>query len=501
MWITLWMLIFFIAPLCSGDTGQSISKKTTKRKSLVFSNETKVCLGCHTGKTPGLVLQWENSDHYESEIGCFECHKANPGEKDAFSHEGYLISVIVSPNDCANCHREEVREFFESAHSAAAGLVLGPVGQLVGDDVFGNAELKTPAFPKGASAASVNGCWRCHGCKVAVDKNGKPDPATWPNMGVGRINPDGSKGSCSACHAGHTFSVAQARRPESCKECHSGGASLYEYQMYMQSKHGILYAVDKKGMNLDAVEWIPGKTYYAAPTCSTCHMYQKPDKINGNRHVTHNIDQNFAFDKKTNKLVFILSKNMENVCKRCHSKGLYKNLARQAEAEAKLVVNKWGTPVKNLYCLAIALLNEMSPEAERLLKNKKWDKPMRKFLRMVADQKYYTCNNPVDYSYISLGQYVRVARLAAFHISPQFVEDYNKALAADFFSTYIPRLRELVAIGQKFPPGSKSIVLANRLEMAIHKLHKKATYGKGWLNVPLTDCPQKDNKTAKKNTK
>ena len=27
------------------------------------------------------------------------------------------------------------------------------------------------------------------------------DPKTWPNTGIGRINPDGSEGSCSACHS------------------------------------------------------------------------------------------------------------------------------------------------------------------------------------------------------------------------------------------------------------------------------------------------------------
>ena len=27
------------------------------------------------------------------------------------------------------------------------------------------------------------------------------DPATWPNTGIGRINPDGSEGSCTACHS------------------------------------------------------------------------------------------------------------------------------------------------------------------------------------------------------------------------------------------------------------------------------------------------------------
>jgi len=43
---------------------------------------------------------------------------------------------------------------------------------------------------------------------VKVRGDGTLDPATWPNSGIGRINPDGSKGSCSSCHAG-----TASRRP------------------------------------------------------------------------------------------------------------------------------------------------------------------------------------------------------------------------------------------------------------------------------------------------
>ena len=62
------------------------------------------------------------------------------------------------------------------------------------------------------SPVAVSGCLQCHGSEVKVLENGKLDPATWPNTGMGRLNPDGSKGSCSACHVRHNFSLAQARR-------------------------------------------------------------------------------------------------------------------------------------------------------------------------------------------------------------------------------------------------------------------------------------------------
>ena len=63
------------------------------------------------------------------------------------------------------------------------------------------------------------------------------DPATWPNTGIGRINPDGSEGACTACHARHQFSAEQARHPENCGRCHMG-PDHPQKEIYEESKHG-----------------------------------------------------------------------------------------------------------------------------------------------------------------------------------------------------------------------------------------------------------------------
>src|SRR3974390_2893358 len=73
----------------------------------------------------------------------------------------------------------------------------------------------------GAPAVAV-GCFQCHGSTVKVLPGGEFDPSTWPNTGIGRINPDGSGGSCSPCHTRHLFSKAQAREPAACGKCHLG---------------------------------------------------------------------------------------------------------------------------------------------------------------------------------------------------------------------------------------------------------------------------------------
>jgi hypothetical protein len=113
-------------------------------------------------------------------------------------------------------------------------------------------------------------------------ENNRPDPITWPNTGIGRINPDGTEGSCTACHGRHEFSAAQARTPDTCGKCHMG-PDHPQIEIYNESKHGIAYHANVDKMNLKNEKWVVGEDYSAAPTCATCHM----SGLNG-RKTTHN---------------------------------------------------------------------------------------------------------------------------------------------------------------------------------------------------------------------
>ncbi len=190
-----------------------------------MSETTKACLECHSEDNQALYQQWGESKHYGANVGCYECHMAEKGEVDVLRdgiHDDFVIATLVTPKDCARCHEQEVDEFTNS-HHARAGMIMGSLDNLLAEVVEGNTGFVTPAFPNGVSAAAVNGCWQCHGSEIRVDpKTGKLDPATWPNSGIGRINPDGSTGSCAACHSRHSFSVAQARQPDNCGKCHMG---------------------------------------------------------------------------------------------------------------------------------------------------------------------------------------------------------------------------------------------------------------------------------------
>ena len=215
------------------------------------------CASCHTKASAGLVGQWEKSAHAEAGVNCMDCHKAETADADAFDHEGFVIATIVSPADCGRCHETEYRQHKGSVHAEAAALAVS------------RDELLVKSL--GGPAVKAVGCDQCHGSVVRVRGDGTLDPRTWPNTGIGRVNPDGSKGSCSSCHGRHEFSRAQAREPEACVRCHSGPDSP-DKAVYEVSKHGMLFRARRDEMNLDSDDWVAGKDYDAAPTCATCHM-------------------------------------------------------------------------------------------------------------------------------------------------------------------------------------------------------------------------------------
>jgi hypothetical protein len=131
-----------------------------------------------------------------------------------------------------------------------------------------------------SEATRAEACYYCHGTELKVSGSevratdaGElefPLIAGWPNQGVGRINLDGSRGSCAACHTRHQFSMAMARKPDTCGECHVG-PDVPAFKVYKTSKHGNIYQSLHQDWNFDAVPWKIGADF-RAPTCATCHV-------------------------------------------------------------------------------------------------------------------------------------------------------------------------------------------------------------------------------------
>jgi hypothetical protein len=107
-------------------------------------------------------------------------------------------------------------------------------------------------------------------------------------VGVGRLNPDGSLGSCTSCHTRHRFDIAEARKPEACDQCHLG-PDHPQIEIYNESKHGTLYHAYNDEWNFDSAPgtWTAG-TDYRAPTCAACHM-SGTNKVSTTHDVTERL--------------------------------------------------------------------------------------------------------------------------------------------------------------------------------------------------------------------
>jgi hypothetical protein len=411
-----------------------------------LSAESGECVACHKQTSVNIYQQWGASKHFRANVSCYECHGAKEGEIDAVNHNGRLISVIVSPKDCSRCHEREVDEF-KGSHHSKAGRIMGSLDNILAEVVEGNRGLKTEGFPDGISAAAVNGCWQCHGSVVKVLEGGRLDPATWPNTGMGRVNPDGSEGSCTACHLRHEFSVAQARQPENCGKCHMG-PDHPQIEIYKESKHGIAYYANKDRMNLSSPKWVVGEDYSAAPTCATCHMSATKDMP-----VTHNVGLRIKWNNRPPRIKQAhetderwglesakvkgeeRKKNMVKVCIACHAMGFVNSFYVQYEAQLELYNEKWAKPGLKLYTLATEVL------------------------KAVKRDEYAKFAQKIDYTWFELWHHEgRRVRHGASMQAPDYTQWHgNYELARNFYGEYVPELREVIEEGKDGDARAKKL--------------------------------------------
>ncbi|MBI1310758.1 hydroxylamine oxidoreductase [bacterium] len=370
------------------------------------------CVECHGKQSPGIIDHWKGSTHARKGVGCVECHKAEKNDVDAFTHHGALIATVVTPKDCGRCHKKETEEFMHS-HHAKAGNILASLDNFLAETVEGsrvpfNPHSPTPGRPEitevNGMASSFVGCQQCHGSKVALvgrdgngitvdqlkpgpdgvptnlaildqivkDESGKPKyhPSSWPNTGIGRLNLDGSLGSCSACHSRHDFSPRRARQPENCGKCHLG-PDHPQKEIFEESKHGVAYRDLKEHMNLDAEKWVLGEDYSQAPTCATCHM--SANSKGG--EVTHDPGKRISWSnrpavskvldtdadgkivgetdpaKRRSLIAFSAEEkrtNMKQVCHHCHTPDYVSSFYKQYDDFVVLYNEKFGKPGESI---------------------------------------------------------------------------------------------------------------------------------------------------------
>jgi hydroxylamine dehydrogenase len=445
------LLPLLVLLLADGMAGASVTRAPNE-----MSPESRKCVRCHEKKTPGIVQQWGSSKHFRANVGCYECHAADRKDVDSFKHRGEMISVIVSPRDCGTCHEKQVREMTES-HHAKAGRILGSLDNLLAEVVEGNNGLVTPGFPKGNSAAAANGCWQCHGSQVKVIGDGELDPATWPNTGIGRINPDGSEGACSACHSRHAFSVAQARRPDNCGKCHLG-PDHPQAEIYEESKHGVAYQAHKDEMNLDSAKWVVGVDYTQAPTCATCHM-----SATKKQDVTHDVGLRISWNNRppvsirpeqSDAKMGLASAsvnwetrrdNMKDVCVSCHSAGYVDAFYIQYDGLIELYNEKFAKPGQ-----------ELMKAAKPLLKPANF-------------------SNKIDWIWFELWHHEgRRARHGASMQGPDYTHWHGTYdVAKNFYGEFVPELANLVAEGMKNGKQKEAQALQAKIDEVLNSDNHK----------------------------
>lgn len=391
-----------------------------------LSAESQKCVECHQESTPVLDQQWGESRHHRGNVGCYECHGVNTDATNALDHNGFKIHVIVTPKDCSRCHERPYAEM-ENSHHAKAGEILGSLDNVLANVVEGNKKFY------GKSALAVNGCLQCHGSEVRL-KDGEPTVDTWPNDGIGRLNVDGSRGSCSSCHMRHTFSVAQARQPETCGRCHLG-PDHPQKEIYETSRHGILYAANKDKMNMDSSKWVVGVDYWAAPTCATCHMSATKELPS-----THDVGARISWNNRpsisvrpevTDAKLGLTDKPdwkqrraaMKDVCQACHNEKYVSNFYEQYDGLIQLYNEKFGEPGEKLY----GLLKDGG---------------------LITAQPF---DEKIDWTWFLIWHHQgRQARHGASMMQPDYTHWHGLFEVAEvFYSEYIPEARELVAAGLK----------------------------------------------------
>lgn len=361
------------------------------------------CESCHQEKNPGLYQQWKNSAHGVNDIGCIDCHQADPADADAFEHHGATIATLVTPKDCGACHERQSQETTDSYHAHAGEIIESSDAYL--------------AHAAGGYPIVITGCESCHGAKIKIDAKApnRLSPETWPNSGIGRINPDGSKGACNACHSRHAFSKYQARQPENCGKCHLG-PDHPQKEIYEESKHGIAYRGYKDRLNLSKDEWIVGRDYYDAPTCATCHM-----SATASQPVTHDVGDRISWTLRPPISIYKgdagkKRKAMQNVCINCHQQAFVDGHYYQYDALVKLYNQKFAQPATDIMKMV---------KYNQLLKNKA------------------SFSNNIEWEYWELWHHEgRRARMGAAMMAPDYAWWHGiYDVAYNFYFKFIPEAR------------------------------------------------------------
>ncbi len=156
-------------------------------------SSAQVCVDCHKKVTPRAVSDWQLSKHGKNGIDCSACH----GDKHT-SAQDVGNAQIPTPDTCAKCHEERVKQYKAGKHAAAWAAMEA---------------MPTIHWQPMALIEGMKGCGGCH--KVGLKSEEE----------IRELKKNGQvfgNAACDSCHTRHTFSVQEARQPQACQTCHMG---------------------------------------------------------------------------------------------------------------------------------------------------------------------------------------------------------------------------------------------------------------------------------------
>ncbi len=293
----------------------------------VLANSTDTCVTCHRKDTPGIVEQFSHSAMAAAEVTCRDCHEVKQGYAGAVEHEGAYVLPAPTTAKCQKCHKEEVAQFYQSRHSLPAYVAVAgsknlsanllAMYQAIPEGTFAPDKARNAIAVLEGAAVMPFACENCHSIGV---------PAA-----------DESVGSCQKCHIRHEFSLEQARKPETCNNCHIG-PDHPQWEIYQESAHGIMYATTGSTWNWGAEPGNLTVSDFPAPTCAVCHMSGF-----GGTGTTHDVGDRlswFLFASVSTQRPDWETKRtrMQSVCRACHNEQFVTNLYTTADAATQQVI-------------------------------------------------------------------------------------------------------------------------------------------------------------------
>ncbi len=297
-------------------------RQVTEQPTPALVRASGKCAECHANQQFSIVHEYELSVHAKNHINCLECHQPAAGQKGR-EHHSFTITTQLTAANCRSCHAQVYDQYVRSRHAAPSwAAVYGEEGLLSAGLSAEQVALSEKLHPGGckrpANALAAKegptaigaGCVKCHA--------------------VGKPNPDGTIGACTACHTRHTSSVEVARLPTTCGQCHMG-PDHSQLEIYEESKHGVLFHAQRKLLNLSASPKSLSTQDMFVPTCATCHMSGL-----GGMKVTHDTSERLSYllaaeitDKRPNYSQAQV--NMKALCANCHTSPVIERVYKEAE--------------------------------------------------------------------------------------------------------------------------------------------------------------------------